>query len=213
MKLISAIKESEELIQWLDQNIDGIQIKSDDRSRIAAGCLDMALEHQKSIVLLTAHKLHGSAAALVRLVFESYVRGVWFFYSASEDQLQEFKEKDKLDKKFHELIEDIEKHEAFSEGILSNVKELSWGAMNSFTHSGFYQVVRRNKENEIAPDYTDEEILDALESANSFAILTAIAIADISGNEALAHSVYERGMKFFKKNPNQALQPTAESGG
>ncbi len=211
MKVDRAIHESEELIQWLDQNIDGIEIKSNDRSRIAAGCLDMALEHQKAIILLTSHRLYGSAAALVRLVFESYVRGVWFFYSASDEELQEFKN-DKLDKTFDELIKDIEKHEAFREGTISNVKKLSWKVMNSFTHSGFYQVVRRNKETEIAPDYSDKEILDALESANSFAILTAIAISDIANNEALAYSVYERGMQFFKKPPNKALQPTSESG-
>jgi hypothetical protein len=167
MKIETAIQESEELIQWLDKNIDGVEIKSNDRSRIAAGSLDMVLEHQKAIVLLTSHCLYGSAAALVRLIFESYVRGVWFYYSASDEELHEFKN-DRLDKTFNELIKDIEKHEAFSEGILSDVKKLSWKVMNSFTHGGFYQVVRRNKETEIAPNYSNEEIINALESANSF---------------------------------------------
>ncbi|OGI53175.1 MAG: hypothetical protein A3E57_03800 [Candidatus Muproteobacteria bacterium RIFCSPHIGHO2_12_FULL_60_33] len=211
MNLEIAIRESEELIQWLDKNIDGIEIKSNDRSRIAAGCLDMALEHQKAIVLLTSHRLYGSAAALVRLVFESYVRGVWFFYSASGKELQEFKN-DKLGKTFDELIKDIEKHEAFSEGILSDVKKLSWKVMNSFTHGGFYQVVRRNKETEISPNYSDEEIIDALESANSFAILTAIAIADMANNVTLANSIYERGMEFFKKNPSKAIKSAVGKG-
>ena len=84
--------------------------------------------------------------------------------------------------------------------------------MNSFTHCGFYQVVRRNKEIEIAPNYSDEEIIDALESANSSAILTAIAIADMANNVTLANSIYERGMEFFKKNPRKAIKSAVGKG-
>lgn len=162
--------------------------------------MDIALEHQKSIVLLTAHHLYGSAAALVRLIFEAYIRGVWLLYCASEEELQQFKD-DELDKKFYKLVDDVEKHEAFNVGTLSHVKEKSWKIMNSFTHSGFYQVVRRNKSGEIAPNYTDEEIKDVLETANSFAILTAVAIANMANNEELAKSVFKRGMEFFNIEP------------
>ena len=200
MRVETQIRESEQLIRWLDSNIDGIDIPSNDRTRLAAGCLDIALEHQKSIVLLTANSLFGSAAALVRLEFEAYVRGIWLLYCATESELEQFK-KDELGKKFGELIKDIEKHEAFNVGTLSHVKNTSWKAMNSFTHSGFYQVVRRNKTDEIAPNYTDEELVDALDTANSFGILTAIAIADMGRNEKLAHAVFERGKRFFENEP------------
>lgn len=212
MKLPKAIQESEQLIQWLDARIDGTEVSSDDRTRLAAGCLDMVLEHQKAIVLLTANHLYGSAASLVCLVFESYVRGIWLYFSASERELEDFKN-DQLRKTFAQLIEDVEKHEAYSEGVLSSVKDLSWKVMNSFKHTGFYQVVRRNKASEIAPNYSEEEILDGLESANAFAILTAIAIATLAKDEHLAYSVYERAMEFFKKSPNKSLQPTGYVGG
>jgi hypothetical protein len=96
MKVETEIQKSEELIQCIDKNIYGVEIKSNDRFRIAAGSLDMVLEHQKAIVLLTSHCLYGSAAALVRLIFESYVRSVWFYYSASDEELHEFKN-DRLD--------------------------------------------------------------------------------------------------------------------
>jgi len=202
MNLENEIQVSEQFVQWLNQKIDGLQIKPDDRFRLAAGCLDIALEHQKSIVLLTVHHLYGSAASLVRLIFEAYVRGIWLLYCASDEQLDQFKN-DKLDKRFYELLEDIEKHEAFKVGTLSYVKEKSWKIMNSLTHSGFYQVTRRNKVGEIAPDYTNEEIIDALQTANSFAILTAIAIADMAHNERLAKEVFEKGMDYFNIEPSQ----------
>jgi hypothetical protein len=196
MRIEKEIGESEQLIQWLDSKIDGLDIPSNDRLRLAAGCLAAALEHQKSIVLLTANSLHGSAAALVRLLFEAYVRGVWLSYSASEQEVEQFKV-DKLKKTFGQLIADLEKHEAFNVGTLSHVKETSWKAMNSFTHSGLYQAVRQNTSDEITSNYTDEELQDALETANSFGILTAIAIADMAGDEDLARAVFERSEGFF----------------
>lgn len=80
MRVETQIRESEQLFQWLDSNIDGLDIPSDDRTRLAAGCLYMVLEHQKAIVLLTANSLFGSVASLVRVEFEAYIRGVWLFY-------------------------------------------------------------------------------------------------------------------------------------
>ena len=77
MNIQEEINKSEELIQWLDRQIDGLDISSDERTRLAAGCLDMALEHQKAIVLLVAKSLCGSAFSIARLIFEAYVRGVW----------------------------------------------------------------------------------------------------------------------------------------
>ncbi|MBI1733331.1 MAG: hypothetical protein HYR49_11275 [Gammaproteobacteria bacterium] len=160
----------------------------------------MALEHRRSIVLLTAHSLFGSAAALVRLEFESYVRGIWLLFCASDPQLENFK-KDKLERTFGQLIEDLERLDAYNAGTLSNVKKVSWNVMNSFTHSGFYQVARRNTADEIIPNYTDEELLDALSSADSFGILTAIEIANMAKNEALTREIFARGQEYFKNAP------------
>lgn len=208
MRVEKEIKEAERIIQWLDKKIDGLEISSEDRFRVAAGCLDMALEHHKSLVLLIANDLYGSAMALVRLVFESYIRGCWLAYCATEAQIRKFLD-DKLDKEFFELIADIEKHEAFNAGTLSLVKETSWTVMNSFTHSGFMQIARRNTSTSIVPNYTDEELIDAIETGDSFSLLTAIAIADLAGDEKLAKEVFEEGIQYFEKRPNKGMQSDA----
>ena len=200
MRIEPQLRKSQQLIQWLDSKVDGLEIPSNDRMRLAAGCLDMALEHHKSIILLTANSLHGSAAALVRLLFEAYVRGVWLLYCASEQEIEQFKE-DKLVKMFGQLIAELETHEAFNVGTLSHVKHTSWKAMNSFTHTGLYQVVRRNTLEKIRANYTDKELIDALETANSCGILTAFAIEGMAGNEEFALAVFERGQVFFENEP------------
>jgi hypothetical protein len=200
MRIEPQIRESEQLIQWLASEIEGLEIPANDRSRLAAGCLDTALEHHRAIVLLTANVLYGSAAALVRLLFEAYVRGVWLFHAASDEEIGQFKD-DKLNKAFGELIADLENVEPFKGGTLSHVKEVSWKAMNSLTHSGLSQVARRITSDAIMPNYTDEELKDVLETANSLGVLAAIDIADMAGNEELACKVFDRGMKLFKNKP------------
>lgn len=198
MKIQDNIRKSEALIQWMDQCIDGLEISSDERTRISATCFDVALEHQKSIVLLIANQLVGSAFSLVRLLFETYIRGLWLGKCASEKELKEYK-KDKLNKTFFTLIQEIEQIEGFQEGILSKAKTVSWKVMSSYTHSGFYQSVRRNKSDTIEPSYDEDEILEVLGFANSIGMLTALQVALMADNEKLANELLERSKTELRK--------------
>src|SRR6266446_8458214 len=121
MRIVQLLKESEDLIHWLDQSLHGVEIKVEMRTRLAVGCLDIALEHQKAIVLLISQVLYGSAFALVRLIFEAYVRGVWLHRCASDADLERFKT-DTLGKAFATLIQDIEKLNGFEKRVLSATK-------------------------------------------------------------------------------------------
>jgi len=200
MRIEPQIRESEHFIQWLASEIDGLGIPTNDRSRLAAACLDTALEHHKAIMLLTANVLYGSAAALVRPLFEAFVRGVWLFHAASDEEIEQFKD-DKLNKTFGELIDDLESREPFDCGTLSHVKKVSWKAMNSLTHTGLSQVARRITSDAIKPNYTDAELKDVLETANSIGVFAAVAIAYVASDQELVCKVSERGMKLFKNKP------------
>ncbi|NTV14183.1 MAG: hypothetical protein HGA96_09690 [Desulfobulbaceae bacterium] len=203
MKLIT---ESEKLIQWLDKKIDGLEFPGDDRSRIVAGCFDMALEHQKAVILLIANKLTGSAFSLIRSQFESYIRGLWLKNCASEKEIYKFKN-NKFEKKFNELIADVEKIEGYEGGTLSRTKKSGWAAMNSFTHSGFSQIVRRITESTIESNYDKEEIIEAINFANAIGLLSGLEIAFLSGNESLSVEILEKAKET--NTPNQPINQTA----
>jgi hypothetical protein len=176
MDFNNIIRQSELLIQWLDQRIDGLEVPANSRSRLSGGCLEVALEHQRAIVLLVAHKLYGSAFALSRVLFEAYVRGVWLRRCASEIDLQRF-EDDRFEKMLHQLLSDIESLEGFEANVLSDIKRRSWHVMNSFTHTGFRQVIRRQTEVSIESTYGDEEVQEIIEFARAIGFLSAMEIA------------------------------------
>jgi hypothetical protein len=140
---------------------------------------------------LVSRSLFGSAFALVRLLFEAYIRGIWLHRCASDSELELFKA-EKLDKNFATLIEEIERIEGFEVGVLSDTKLKSWKAMNSYTHSGFMQIVRRNTASTIEPNYTEDEILEALNFANAIGLLSALEISHLASSEKLANSILEK---------------------
>ena len=198
MRIDNKIKKSEALIQWMDQKIDGFEISSEERTRISAASFDIALEHQKAIVLLVANKLVGSAFSLVRILFEAYIRGLWLGKCATDEEIEKFK-KNKLEKTFGTLIQEIEQHDGFREGVLSKAKAAGWKAMNSYTHSGFYQSVRRNKDETIEPNYDENEILEVLGFSDAIGMLAALQIALMAGNEEFAKELLDRSKTELKK--------------
>ena len=193
----AAVTRSEELIQWIDHSINGLDIPSDDRSCLGAGCIDVALEHEKAIIVLVARSLFAPALALMRLTFEAYVRGMWLLHCASDQELKEF-QRDKLDRTFNSLIEDLEKLDAYSSKVLSAAKASSWKALNSFTHTGFLQAVRRITPKQIAPRYRESEILRTIGFADAIGIMCTIEIAGMASNNALAQSALEKSRQVAR---------------
>jgi len=176
------IKESERLIDWLVRFVDDLEIPATDQARIAATCLILAHQHHRAIVLTTGASYLGSAFALARIEFEAYIRGAWLHYCASHEDIEEFKRTDWL-KKVERLKADLETHEAFSEGGLSDIMRHNWKAMNSFTHTGIQQLVRHSTETHIEPDFSDEEIVGLLNLADSTALLAMMGVVDLSLGE------------------------------
>jgi hypothetical protein len=185
------LKESKALIQWLDEQINGIEFKSEVRPQLAGSCLDLALEHQKAIVILVSQSFYGSAFALVRPIFESYVRGTWLYHCASDTDLQLFLD-DKLDQSIDKLIKAIEKLPGYNRGVLSRVKMEAWSAMCSYTHSGYLAARRRLTEDAITPSYTEDQILEVLRSANSLGMMAAIELAQMADNLVLAQTLLDK---------------------
>ena len=62
--------------------------------------------------------------------------------------------------------------------------------MNSFTHTGYQHLVRRHAEGEFGPvNYPDQEIVQSLELAGIFVLLSATELAILADNEHLSQDV------------------------
>jgi hypothetical protein len=199
MNISEMVNESLDLSSWLGDQLEGLSIGSDHRSSLAAGCLHMALEHQMAIAVLISRGLNGSAFSLVRMIYESLVRGLWLHHCATDAQIENYRT-DKLDLHFSVLLGEVEKVPGWESGLLSKTKQQSWGAMNSFTHTGILQLQRRMSEVNIEPSYEESEILQILQFSGAIAILCGIAVARLVNNIDLASSMLKRADQFALLN-------------
>jgi|ERR1019366_9498685 hypothetical protein len=200
---MQAASEHEELVQliaWIDQYTSGLSFSTDDRTMLALGCFDVAIEHQAAIALLSGVSLHGSAFALLRVLAESLVRGLWLLSCATEVELAKFK-RGKLDKTFTTLINEFESKIGTPLGVLTNFKATAWDALNGFTHTGFHQVSRRHSPGRVEGSYPELEVAKALGVAGALGLIAAGQLIGMSGQEQLLPIYYERMKRYAKPAP------------
>lgn len=181
----SKIKEAFDIAEAIDQALDGAAIEKTDNCMVPSVFFSTVIEHQRSIVVLIENRLYGSAACLLRSVFESYVKGLWFQLCAKAEDFARLR-RDKFDSKFYELIHDIESVEG--KGLLNAKKEM-WPTLNSLTHSGLSQLGRRITDEEIGSNYDKGFITDVLRMSSNYAFLSCLRVAKISGKPEVIEKV------------------------
>lgn len=186
-----------QLYDWIHKRLNDLEIPKDRKILLGVCCFDTAIEHQLAIATLIHSRVYGSAFALVRSTFESFVRGVWLRRCATEDEIDDYVS-DKIDLKFYKILNDIEKLEGFQNGVLSQIKADAWKVMNSYTHSGIEQASRRLTSNAIEPNYSDTEILSLLRIADAFAILSFQQTVSDAGRLDLATEAQKKLLEVVK---------------
>jgi hypothetical protein len=107
VSLAKAYNELVDVIQWIDGNLNEVNLSGDDKSLIAAGCFVVALEHQAAVALNVERKLYGSAPAMLRLTAEAFFRGMWFARCATDEDASGFRATD-FGKRLSGMIADID---------------------------------------------------------------------------------------------------------
>ncbi len=191
---------SRDLHTWIFRQLDGVPLPKTRRLLLAISAFDVVFEHFTGITVLIEKKVYGSAFALVRSIFEAFVRAVWLKDCATDEELAAF-ERVERGRNFDLLLQKIEELDAFKSGTLSDLKKQAWSAMNSYTHGGIHQVARRVKGNAIDPNYLDGEIMEVLRMGQMFALLAFIQIVLVADRKDLEQvgiqKLYE--LELYKK--------------
>lgn len=191
----AAIDDLESVIRWIDEHSKELDIAGDARYLIAAACFDTVLEHQAAVALLAKSELYGSAHALLRVIAESFIRGMWFARCATDDEVATF-QKDELEKGIRTLVREVEAALGNATDMLSQMIAQRWNSLCSFAHTGFKQVRRRYTGAMLKPNYPEFEVFQALRFAGSIGLLAASELAQLSKNEPLVRATFERMGQF-----------------
>jgi hypothetical protein len=68
------------LSAWISSRLNETSFNATVPKRVAAPCLAVTLDHFDAVLVLLGRtaKIYSSEFSLMRLVFESYIRGLWF---------------------------------------------------------------------------------------------------------------------------------------
>lgn len=188
----AVLDKAQQLVHWIAERQDGIEITEDNASRVPGTLLDICLEHHAGIVHLVTGRMSGSAFTLIRAQFEALVRALWLHLCATPEELQTFVDKDDLRLNIGLMIEAVEKHEEFGDKVLSNIKMQGLKAMHGYTHGGMHQISRRITGGNIEPNYAPEEIMEALKASGLFALMSLLQIGRLANNDKVINDVSER---------------------
>ena len=189
MSIEAQFQRAKETMLWVHSRLDGLKLPgmpTSKRQAMAAACFHVAVEHEQGILVLIDDKVYASAFALMRVLFEAYLRGLWLLHAASDEEINRAG-KDKFPGA-SEAVKALET-KGYS---LTKIKAHSWSRLCSYTHTGYQQIGARLTPVGLGYDYKDEEVVDALTLANNVVLLAVIEFAQLADSEALARQAMER---------------------
>ena len=205
------LQESERIVNWVHSKLDGMkipQLPDDKRSQFASACWHVAIDHSMAIVVLVRETPHGSALALIRPLFEAYVRGMWLMRAATNDDIDRAG-RDQFPNVSRIVAELDEKFPSVRP--FSAVKDPLWSRWCSLTHTGYQQIGARLTPQDLGYDYEDSEILQALHLADMLRLLVVDAFANLTANEPLAREALDQLRRIEVYAADVGPSPNLES--
>ncbi|MGA9340839.1 MAG: hypothetical protein WBV61_00710 [Rhodanobacteraceae bacterium] len=195
---ISAAIEQEE---WITVRSNAVMIPTHPRHQMMGGLFYQVLEHAVAVRVLLGlpHPLHGSAAALMRPIFEMYVRGLWIRDCATDAQFEQVSSKD--DERWPVGIEKMT--EAVDEKIgfnrwLTDLQKKYWDAFCSYAHGGLRLIARNNSSEAIESRVTEEESIEILRFVVLISLFATSIWCDIAGDADGAKEAASRAKSYLE---------------
>ncbi|HET6888959.1 MAG TPA: hypothetical protein VFH87_13670 [Candidatus Udaeobacter sp.] len=180
------------------------------KNMVLAAYVDIALDHHKAIWHLHKSGLNGSALAMVRLVWDPYLRALWINKVGTEQQIEQASRDELRFPTMPKMREDIkhaygdksdpEQMEKLDE-FFQRVKE-AWEGMCSYTRSGGLQIGRRFTFDEVKPKYSEGVIAEALNAATlALLLLLQMFFVSMACYEEVKEvlTLVEQNMEFAKR--------------
>ncbi len=169
-----------------------------ERIKLSHIMCSVAIEHAESAKILLATGNFTSSLGVVRLQFEALVRALWFYYVASDLNVEKFSadlniETEKKAQKMPMLSEMLKKMEGKApknalEPLLE-FKEYSWKPLSSFVHGGIHAISRHSK------GYPVALLEQTLKASNGVNGMTGYFLAILTGDSKLAKEFHN---SFFE---------------
>lgn len=154
-----------------------IEMWQTEKNRAAAASFGITQDYHAAIVFLIKHKFYSPSFALLRSLFEAYLRGLWIKHCATDEQVSAFLRGGEPPKT---MVAEIESTEAFAGEVLSRIKKENWGALCAYTHTGGLHLQRWQSKDSVEPTFAPEELEECLNFAELFGAMAGLELVQLS---------------------------------
>lgn len=157
--------------KWNAEKLNGLEIHTNDISYLAIASFTVVHEHQTSVLALTKQGLMASSMALMRPMFEAYVRGLWLVYATQEEFNKYQKGQDSLDlERAIKLLQKRAGKERYDDML--DMWNASKKTLHGYVHNSFQALIRRSG----LIEFPTEDVASTLNFSSTLAIHASIEI-------------------------------------
>jgi hypothetical protein len=186
MCLVSQLKE---MLNFIESELSDMKITTDQaKYKAVATLLTVTIDHAQGIYILLSREAYPSAAALMRVLFETYIRAMWIWECANDKQVNTFINKDRVESTngkpihFKTLVKAVEASHKFP-AYLSEIQANVWNGLNSLTHGGNIQLARNFDGETIQHCFDDDHINEAVQFSAMLSSFAFAGLLDLSSNK------------------------------
>jgi|SRR5579863_9658146 len=187
MKLESEIERANDFRARAGVLVSG-EYSDDPKVLLLIAYTDLVIDHHAAIMALLSQKHYGSAFALVRAQFETFMRANWVIGCASDKEAAKITVKEFEFPSMGDIVSACDK--AFgTDQFFQSIKKQGWSAMNSYTHSGIRQLTRRFNNGKVEPNYSEAEIEEVINATTTTVLLQGKLFCGIVGKHREAEQM------------------------
>lgn len=219
-----ALAIAEHVQHWNVTKLFGLEVHTNDISHLAIASFAVVHEHQTSALILTRQGLMASSMALMRPMFEAYVRGLWLVYATQEEFNRYQLGRDSLDlERAIKLIRKRSDKVRFDDML--EMWKLSKETLHGYVHHSFQALVRRSDLVELPI----QDVVSTLNFSSALATHASIEITEVMDSDALPENKVAvrkivnalqtdlvailASMKLADVTPNASVAPGEKQGG
>ncbi|MGH7239016.1 MAG: DUF6988 family protein [Candidatus Saccharimonadales bacterium] len=182
------IEKAEQFGIELNRLVNETEVLASDKNRAAGAAFFIAQDHRHAIVFLLKNTFYSSSLALLRSLFEAYLRGLWLKYCATDIQVKEFIAGGEPP---NTVIAEIEAIPGFQEKILSRIKKDVWKTMCAYTHTGGLHLLQWQTPGGVEPNFDADDLEECLNCAELFGAMSALEFVQMSKAGNTGESVFK----------------------